>query len=347
MVIRARAPLRLGLAGGGTDLSSFSDKYGGYVFNATIDRYVYATVMRNNASCVSFESGDREMNEKASLAFPLPLEGGFILHRAVYNHFIGTCNGGNPLPLHIHTLAEAPIGSGLGTSSTLVVSLCAAFLEFFNISLDEYQLAELAWKIERQECGFKGGKQDQYTAVFGGINFMEFLTTGNVIVNPLRIKRKIINEFEASLVLYFTGVSRESEKIIIEQEKNTYDTSSPAFDAMLKTKQIAYDMKAFLLTGDFRGICDAFRDAWEAKKGMANDISNSFIDNLYAIAMEAGAEAAKISGAGGGGFMMLLVPPSRRQSVVKILKKQGGEIFPAHFTQSGVEAWKGLFSAQR
>lgn len=339
MIIRCRAPLRLGLAGGGTDVSPFSDIYGGCVLNATIDRYVYATLEDRGDEKLIFEAGDIHITDRPEYGASLPLDSGLKLHRAVYNHFISTYNDGKPMPLYVHTLAEAPAGSGLGTSSTLAVALCAVFADYFRVSMDEYELAQLAWRIERKDCGFAGGKQDQYAAAFGGVNFMEFMTDGRVLVNPLRIKRKTMNEFESSLLLYFTGVSRDSEKIIKTQSENTSKKDEAAIQAMRELKEEAYAMKASLLMGDFSRLIMSFHKGWESKKRMAKEISNSSIEELYNAALEAGAEAAKISGAGGGGFMMFIVPPAKRSAVLDILLEKKGEMFPAHFTQEGVEVW--------
>lgn len=340
MIVRARAPLRLGLAGGGTDLPKFSGMYGGCVLNATIDRYVHVTLEEVSPDKVIFASGDLDKIDILEPASAYPLDAGLILHRAVYNYFIAKCNDSRPLSLSVHSYAEAPAGSGLGTSSTVVVALCAAFAEYFKLTLDEYNLAHLAWKIEREICGLAGGKQDQYTATFGGVNFMEFRPSGSVLVNPLRVKKWILSEFESSLLLYFTGISRDSDTIIKKQDYNIERASEAALRASLDVKQEAYDMKASLLTGDFPNLIESFRRGWESKKKMAPEISNSHIEDVYERAMQAGAMAAKISGAGGGGFMMFVVPPHRRKAVMDVLLELGGEMFPAHFTHTGVEVWR-------
>lgn len=340
MLIRCRAPLRLGLAGGGTDVSPFCDIYGGCVLNATIDRYVYATLESNDAGEVVLEAGDLGKIERLEPESSYALDTEMRLHRAVYNYFIARFNAGQPVPITVHSFTEAPMGSGLGASSTLVVALCRAFAEYFRAPLNEYELASLAWTIERGHCGLAGGKQDQYAACFGGVNFMEFTPEGNVLVNPLRVKREILNEFESSLLLYFTGISRDSDKIINAQSRSAGKDKSDALAAMHETKKEAYAMKASLLTGNFDGLIKSFRKGWKSKKRMAKEISNPVIEELYAAAMDAGADAAKISGAGGGGFMMFLVTPRRRTSVLKALRERGGETFPAHFTRAGAEAWR-------
>jgi len=220
MLIRARAPLRLGLAGGGTDVAPFCDIHGGYVLNATIDRYAYAVIKTLDEPVVKFIATDKNEEMSLSIGDQLLLNGTLNLHKAVYNRVINTFNGGQKIPLELSTYSDAPVGSGLGSSSTLVVVMIKAFIELLNLALDDYAIARLAFDIERIDCGLQGGRQDQYSATFGGFNFMEFYAEGRTVVNPLRVKNWIVCELEASLVLFYTGVSRESAKIIADQSNN-------------------------------------------------------------------------------------------------------------------------------
>lgn len=340
MIIRARAPLRLGLAGGGTDVSPYCDIHGGYVLNATIDRYAYAVIKTLDEPVIRFAATDQQSIEVKAVSEPLALNGNLDLHKAVYNHMIEHYNGGKIISLELSTFCDAPAGSGLGSSSTLVVVMIRAFAELLNLPLDDYTIARLAFKIERVDCGLQGGRQDQYSATFGGFNFMEFYADERAVINPLRVKNWIICELEASLVLFYTGVSRESAKIVADQSSNVKAGLVGAMDAMHGIKHEALVMKECLLRGDFTGIVDSMRQGWVSKKRSAKTVSNPHIEEIYNAAIAAGALAGKVSGAGGGGFMMFFVPPEKRMDVVRALNKFDGQVSNCHFTKSGTQAWR-------
>lgn len=342
MLIRSRAPLRLGLAGGGTDVSPYCDQFGGAILNATIDYYAYATLEPLDSSTVEFVSADLHQSAAYPAAPALENDGRLDLFKAVYNHVVREFNGGEPLRVRISTQVDVPSGSGLGSSSTLVVAMLAAFAEWLKLPLGDYELAHTAFVIEREEAGLKGGKQDQYAAAFGGFNFMEFGRNGHVLVNPLRIKDWVISELEASLLLYFTGESRASADIIDEQSRNVREKNEAAVEAMHAIKEEAYRMKECLLRGDFPRLHEVLRSSWESKKRMATQISNERIESLYRRALDAGAHCARISGAGGGGFMMFLTDPVHKDAVEKALRMQQevGAAYRCHFTEVGATAWK-------
>ena len=341
MIIRARAPLRLGLAGGGTDVSPYCDQFGGLVLNATIDRYAYTVIEPGSArDGVSFSAMDKQLVWAGAAAPVLALDGQLNLHKGVYNRIVRDFNDGRPLPLRMTTYTDAPPGSGLGSSSTLVVSMIQAFVEWLNLPLGEYDIARLAYQVEREDVGLSGGRQDQYAATFGGFNFMEFHAGERVVVNPLRVKNWIVSELEASLLLYFGGVSRDSARIIDEQTRNVRSGDHGAIDAMHALKQEALSMKECLLKGDFDGLAASMEGGWHAKKRMARSISNPQIDAALELARGAGMRAGKVSGAGGGGFMILLVDPVRRMDLIRALSATEGEVHVCHFTETGTEGWK-------
>lgn len=340
MIFRARAPLRLGLAGGGTDVSPYCDTYGGYVLNATIDRYAYAVIKTVDEPIVRFVATDQQAEKTRSVDEPLTLDGTLDLHSAVYTHMIVHYNDGVPIPLELSTFCDAPIGSGLGSSSTLVVVMIRAFVELLNLPLDDYTMARLAFKIEREDCGLQGGRQDQYSATFGGFNFMEFHPEDRAVINPLRVKNWIICELEASLVMFYTGVSRESAKIIADQSNNIKSHSMKAVEAMHQMKREAVTMKESLLKGDFDGLVESMQAGWESKKNSADTVSNTHLEEIYDTATRSGALAGKVSGAGGGGFMMFFVPTERRMDVIRGLNRYQGQVSNCHFTKHGSQAWR-------
>jgi D-glycero-alpha-D-manno-heptose-7-phosphate kinase len=341
MMIRSRAPLRLGLAGGGTDVSPYCNEFGGAVLNATIDYYAYTSLEPLDNGKLEFVSVDLCKSAQYDAQPMLPMDGTLDLFKAVYNYIVRNYAGGKALSLRVSTRVDVPVGSGLGSSSTLVVAMLKAYAEWLSLPLGDYELAHTAYVVEREDAGLRGGKQDQYAAAFGGFNFIEFGGDADVLVNPLRIKPWIVSEFEASLLLYFTGRSRASADIIDEQTKNVATRNEMALEAMHSIKAEAYRMKQALLRGDFQLLHNVLRKSWESKKRMASQISNSHIEKLYECAIDAGAYCAKISGAGGGGFMMFLTDPVYKDKVADALRAthEGGIFYGCHFTSSGAEAW--------
>ena len=338
MIIRSKAPLRLGLAGGGTDVSPFSDIYGGAILNATINLYAYTTIEPTDDGKVSFfNPADGQLSETHDTAQFLDPEGFFILHKGVYNRIVKQFTH-KPLSFKISTFVDAPAGSGLGTSSTLVVSILGAFVEWLKLPLGEYDIARLAYEIERNDLQMTGGKQDQYAATFGGFNYMEFIGE-NVIVNPLRIRQRYIDELSHNIVLYYTATSHISAQIIEEQQVNVRNKNEKSINAMLALKQQAYHMKEVLLKGDLDAIGRILDEGWHHKKLMANSVSNTFIDQTYDIARQAGATGGKISGAGGGGFIFFYCPSNTRYHVIDALNTIGGQAKRYEFVVDGLKTW--------
>lgn len=340
-VVRARAPLRLGLAGGGTDVSPYADLHGGAVMNVTIDRYIYATVEPLSGGEVVLESHDLGTEARyPAEAGELPVDGRLDLPKAVYNRVVRDFLGGRAAPVRIATYSEAPAGSGLGSSSTLAVTVLQGLVEMFGLPLGEYDLAHLAYVVERRDLGLAGGRQDQYAAAFGGFNFMEFRADDAVIVNPLRIKPEVAHELEAATILCFTGVSRESANIIAEQSRNVSAGASRSIEAMHRLKAAAVAMKEALLKGDRRAVAATLDAGWASKRDMASGISTGTIEDALGTAMGAGALAGKVSGAGGGGFIMLLAPLERKRAVMAALAARGYRAETCRFTNEGAVAWR-------
>ncbi len=337
--IRARAPLRLGFAGGGTDIEAFCNLNTGYILNATIGIYAYTIIKITDKKVVRLVSAD--LNEKAEKTN----DGIFLIddylpiHKAVYNHMIVNYNNSKLLPIELITFCSIPPGSGLGSSSTIVVSIIRAFVEYLNLPLDDLAIARLAIKIERKDCNFSGGRQDQYAASCGGFSFMEFYKNGHTVVNSLRIKNWIICELEASLILYFTGISRKSSTIIEDQTQNIIKKDKISIKAMNEMKSQAFLMKEALICGDLKSFSDCIQSGWESKKASSLSVSNKKVEDIINAAKEAGALSAKLSGAGGGGFLLFYTPPEKKGNVLKALDKFGGKSFDFHFTNQGCQGW--------
>ena len=345
MIIRSKAPLRLGLAGGGSDVSPYSDIYGGLVLNATINLYAYCDIEETDDGYISVRSYDDKFEKAYPLASSLPVDDGAPLVKGVFNRVVRDF-GVEPQSCRITTWNDAPAGSGLGTSSTMVVCILKAFVEWYGLPMGDYEIARMAYEIERKDLGLSGGKQDQYAAAFGGFNYMEFLTDDRGIVNPLKVKRWIADELESSLLLYFTGQSRSSAKIIDEERRNTSSGKPEAIEAMHLIKQSAVDMKAALLRGDMREFAAIMSRSWENKKKLADGITNARIQQAFDLAMAAGAVAGKVSGAGGGGFIMFFVDPPRKKAVEEALGSLDGYVLPFLFTDGGAHGWK-IYDTER
>lgn len=340
MTVRSKAPLRLGLAGGGSDVSPYSDTYGGAVLNATVDKYAHCTIQETGNGFITMHAADLNRKARYKTALTLAPDGHFDLHKGVYNRIVKQFGIKKPLSFKIVTSCDVPPGSGLGSSSTMVVAILKAFAEWLNLPLGDYDTAFLACEIERTDLQMAGGKQDQYAATFGGFNFIEFYGNNRVIVNPLRIKQWMTDELQASMLLYYTGDTRESDKIIHEQRRNVIENRITAIEATHTIKENAFTMKNLLLKGEIIPFCKALGKDWENKKQMAASITNNHIDTIYRSALEAGAYGGKVSGAGGGGFMIFTVDPLKKHKVIKTLEQYGGKILNFSFSNSGSRSWK-------
>ena len=338
MIYRSRAPLRIGLAGGGTDVSPYSDEYGGAILNATISLYAYASIEPLNENGIVLQALDRKEEQRFDWANELPINGKLDLLKGVYNRI--QKDYGLPLTnFRLSTFVDAPAGSGLGTSSTLVVAILGAFVEMLKLPLGDYDIAHYAYEIERKDLQLAGGKQDQYAATFGGVNYMEFYANDKVIVNPLRIRQEYLNELENNLVLYFTATSRESAMIIKEQQRNVHEKNVKSIEAMHHLKEQAKMMKEALLKGRLHEIGEILDYGFKQKRNMAHNISNDQIEELYLAAKKAGATGGKISGAGGGGFMTFYCPGNTRYKVIETLESFGGVVRPYQVAQNGLTSW--------
>ena len=338
MIYRSKAPLRIGLAGGGTDVAPYCDRYGGAILNATLSLYAYASIEPLTNGKIEFVAIDRNEKVEHEAAPVLPITGTLDLATGAYNRI---AKEWGPLPsgFRLTTSVDAPAGSGLGTSSTLMVAILGAFAEWLRLPLGEYDLAHLAYRIEREDLAMAGGKQDQYAATFGGVNFMEFYANDRVIVNPLRIRSQTLHELAHNLLLYFTATSRKSADIIAVQSQNVVDNNQQSIEAMHALKEQAQMMKEALLKGKVDDIGPILDYGFRFKKQMAKGISNTAMDEVYEKVLAAGATGGKISGAGGGGFMMFYCPGNTQQAVKMALADLPGTFRQYDFVEHGQVSW--------
>ena len=340
MIYRAKSPLRIGLAGGGTDVSPYADEHGGAILNATVSLFATASIRPRADGLIRLDSRDLGETVELDAAEQLRIDGRLDLLKGVYNRVVRDY-GLTPRGFDLVTEVDAPKGSGMGTSSTVTVTVLGAFAEWLGLPLGEYDVARLAYEIERVDLGMSGGRQDQYAATFGGFNYMEFYDDEKVIVNPLRVRRSYQKELEHNLVLYYTGTSRLSAKII-DRQQAAFARTGPAnasVEAAHALKQQAVRMKEAVLTGKLDEIGPLLDFGWQHKKRMAAGITNPVIDELYTAALSAGATGGKISGAGGGGFMTFYCPGDSRHRVVETLNGFGGAVRPFVFAEEGMVSW--------
>jgi D-glycero-alpha-D-manno-heptose-7-phosphate kinase len=306
------------------------------VLSATINRYATATVVPGGDS-FTVRSIDYDQTVSYGVDDPFVYDGQLDLAKGVIDHFRrqGTLSGGFEVTLH----NDAPPGSGLGSSSAITVAVVSALVELLRQPIDDYQVADLAYRIERNEVGIKGGKQDQYATTFGGFNLIEFHPGGTVLVVPLRLRPETIWELEHSLVFAYVGGGHFSDQIIETQVRNYQTRRADSIHAMDRLKVLTQDMRRALLVGDLREFGELLHLAWESKRQMARGISNPAIDEVYEAALAAGALGGKMSGAGGGGFMLFVCDPLRRYAVQEALRKAGSQLVNLTFVEPGVRTW--------
>ncbi len=343
----AKAPLRMALAGGGTDLEPYWKKYGGVVLNGTIDQYAYCKIepyecCRRDTHWVfkSVDLGIEEVKDFYSKDFveyaystgPLKLlinTYQYLTHKFIKRE-----------PVKITTYVEAPPGSGLGSSSALVVALVSAIGEYYGIPMGEYDIANTAIEIERNICDLPGGKQDQFAAAFGGFNYIECLEDGRTVVNPLRLNYKTQNMMELNTVLYYVGQPRKDSRVIETTAKNLVNNDK-VIRATHKIKEACIEYKRSLLTGDFERISELMNTYWKMKLDTNENVASAELIDTYNYALRNGATAAKISGAGGGGHMVLFTEYEKRHQLITALKERSmGRVVPFKFVKHGVDVWR-------
>jgi D-glycero-alpha-D-manno-heptose-7-phosphate kinase len=330
-VIHAKAPLRVSFAGGGTDVPPFPEREGGLVLSATINRYAYGALAPRQDNQIGLESVDFGLSLNYPADAEIEFDGRLDLAKAAIRKM---GRGGYDLFLH----SNAPPGSGLGSSSAVMVALIGLLKDFHGQPLTDYEIAELAFELERKDLGIQGGFQDQYASTFGGFNLIEF-EGDRVIVNPLRISADVVHELEHNMLLCYTGRTRSSDQIIEHQTENWTGGDEGALAGLRASKDLALAMKNALLQRRLTEFGELLGAAWEQKKQLSSKISNDFIDTAYETAIREGALGGKVTGAGGGGYMLFYCPFQRRHRVANALLELGGEVTEFAFTSNGLTTW--------
>jgi D-glycero-alpha-D-manno-heptose-7-phosphate kinase len=331
VLIRAKAPVRLSFAGGGTDFTRHFENGGGAVVSATIDRYCQATISLRNDARITIHSLDSDVTVEMDSVDDIEYDGNLDLLKAAIR-VVRPQFG-----FDLYTDSDVPLGSGLGGSSSMAVAVVGVLYHLMEGHLEEHLVADLAYQAERVDIGIMGGWQDQYAAAFGGFNFLEF-TPGEVIVHPLRISDRVRSELESNLLMCFTGRTRDSGDLHAAdapdpQTRNNLDLHSQMIDLAQATKES-------LLTGHLVRFGQLLNDAWQAKKQYGERITNSRIDHLYAVARENGALGGKLLGAGDGGYLLFYCDPLTRHRTVKALEGEGVDMMGFKFDDRGVRVWR-------
>lgn len=331
MVIRGRAPLRISFGGGGTDVEPFCSEQGGAIIGSTINKFAYCTIIPRADTHIYAHSLDFDMTVKYNSRENYVYDGKLDLVTAALKamDIKEGCD--------VYLQCDAPPGSGLGTSSTVMVALLTAMAKWKGIEMDPYAMADLAYHAEREDLKIAGGFQDQYASTFGGFNFIEFHGRNNVVVNPLRVRRDIINELQYNLLLCYTGNIHISANIIKDQVSNY--KNQDAFDAMCEVKALSYAIKDELLKGNLHNFGKLLDYGWQSKKRMSSKITNPQIDALYDEAKKAGALGGKLLGAGGGGFLLMYCPYNMKHKVAMSMEAAGGQIMDWNFELRGAQSW--------
>jgi D-glycero-alpha-D-manno-heptose-7-phosphate kinase len=334
-LFRAKAPLRVSFAGGGTDVPPFPEREGGLVLSATINRYAHGTLRPRTDGRIRVESLDLDTALEYGAEDVVDYDGQLDLIKAAIRR-VAQLEEPRGVDMFLHT--GAPPGSGLGASSALMVSMIGLLAEYHKLSLTDYEIAQLAWEVERLDLGLKGGLQDQYAATFGGFNFIEF-HADRVIVNPLRVNPTVLNELESNLLLCFTGATRAGDHIIEDQTSRYEMSEDDAVSGLRMQKELATSMKDALVRGRLTEFGELLGTAWDYKKRMSPRITTPTIDEAYEEALKHGAIGGKVTGAGGGGFMLFYCCAGTQHRVAERLRLLGLQETEFAFDNQGLRTW--------
>jgi D-glycero-alpha-D-manno-heptose-7-phosphate kinase len=327
-----RSPVRISFGGGGTDLPAYYEEYGGAVLSTAINKYFYTTLGRRSDQCVQIISSDLRICESWQNFEAMDIRGSALeIPVAVLKDL--DCE----IHVDLFLASEIPPGTGLGSSASVCVNVLKTVSSYLQIPLSKLELAERAFHVARNVLHRHVGKQDEYAAALGGLNFIEFLQDGTTRVKPVAVSESIVNDLQSNLMLFFTGAAHHSWGILAEQEEATQHRNSRPVEALHEIKQLAYRMAENLLSGNLDQFAALMHESWTAKKQLSSKISNSRIDDLYTLALDHGALGGKITGAGGGGFLLLYCPPPQQERVRAALGEQGVREMTFSFDHHGAQ----------
>ncbi len=319
MTVITRAPLRIGLAGGGTDLPAYADNHEGLVVSTTIDRFVYVILTHTRKSSLQITAADaNSMLSRRDHLFDSALFWGadYRLPLEILDYF--GIKGGR----RIFIASEVPPGTGLGSSSATAVALIRAIDADLTLRLSPREIADIACHVEIDRMQMPIGRQDQYATAFGGLNVLRF-TMNSTEIEALRVPEHYHRELESRILLFFTGRRRRSTDILENQRKATMEADSLTLESLHEIKRLATRMIDAIRAGDFEAVGLLLDASWRQKRQLASGVSTPEIDQWYAEAQQAGATGGKITGAGGGGFLMLYAEPDQRASVIRRMSELG------------------------
>ena len=305
-----RSPVRISFGGGGSDLPAYYENFGGAVLSTSINKYFYTILQKRTDGKIQVISSDlRVMESWGDISRMEVKQSALAIPLSVIKEL--GCN----LSVDLFLASEIVAGTGLGSSASVCVGVLKTLGTYLDFPFSKYDLAERAFHIARNILGKPVGKQDEYAAAFGGLNFITFNADGSTFVEPIILRDDHLREFESNLMLFFTGVAHDSWKLLREQEQATQSGTGSAVDSLHEIRALADEMRGALLKGNLRSFGALLNDGWEAKKKISSQISNSLIDEAYALALKNGALGGKIAGAGGGGFLLLFCEEPYREKV--------------------------------
>ncbi len=332
-VLRSRAPIRLDLAGGWTDVPPFSTREGGAVVNAAINRYTYATLKPRGEETIRIVSADFDRYLEVRSFRELEYDGNLDLIKAAIQR-LGIHQG-----MELFVRCDAPPGSGTGSSASISVALIGLLNRLQHEKLSSHEVARLAYQLEQEELNIAGGKQDQYAAALGGFNFMEFRDPA-VNVSQLRLADSTLDELEKRLVLCYTGKSRLSGNLISTVMGNYLEGRPRTVAALRNLARLARELKTMLLTGDLDAFGEVLLENWSSQRELDESISNGMIDDLFEVAMRSGASGGKALGAGGGGCLLFYSRPDEEHLVRRALEARGVQVIDFNFDSRGLQTWE-------